>query len=806
MQLKRAIAAGALGALMAGSTLAFAASLADFPAPFVEDGASNFLVVVGEAAATSDVVGAIDLAARLGGEPVISETKTVAAAGVGETVTGEGKQVKAPGEDFNYGEDINDVMATAFDKTDLPTVLADGTFEESEGDTDNEVDYTQTLDFTDNTAQLVFDVDDNDADKPAGTYLLVDEAVSPLFTYALEFVDDVKYTTVEADCPADFEDTTLDILGKSYTITDATCVADNLESLELMGGALETTLEHGATGTYTVSGKTYTISVRVYSATKKVIFDVSGATSGSLELSEGQTKKLPDGTELGLRSILASNKEGIPDSARFFVGAQKLELEDGSAVKIGGAEIEGWDTTVTFTTGAGTLSKIEIEATPEDSSWVGVGESLADPIFNAWSVKLNSISKTTEKISATASAEDGELSLTDVAGNELEIPVIDGGDADDDGVNDVQLGDDLMDDAVITVSGVASDNGEGGNLLIMDGDSCDSDDSLADCEGIRMLVSSEGGEARIVEITDIDTANNEVDLKDLTTGAKWENKDYTDATDTDIQLGGFTTITLNINEATYTVTAKDIVDYDFDGDGNTTEAAVKTSLSGAVVLDYVAVAGDGTVNVLVYNDDAADDVAEFDFVDDDGDVSIDDIDNPATMYAIEKDSDTKVGLDDANWGAITTWDSDAKDDLTVEYPEEAVVANVWLLKPGATVVSGGAGQVTYTTQTVAPIKTMVGKLDTELSAADKAAKNVISVGGPCVNRVTAELLGKAYPACGEASGITPGTALIKLVENAFGGNKVALVVAGWEAEDTREATSALQNFETAGLTGTEKVM
>ena len=783
MQLKRAIAAGALGALMAGSTLAFAASLADFPAPFVEDGASNFLVVVGEAAATSDVVGAIDLAARLGGEPVVSETKTVAAAGAGETVTGEGKQIRAPGEDFNYGESIVDVAATAFDDSDLPTVLVEGTYEESEGNTENDVDYIQTLEFpTDDTATIVFDTNDNEAGKPAGTYLYLGES-GPLFRYTLEFVDDVEYDG--SACSADFEDTTLEILGKTYTVTDATCSGNILESVELMGGALETTLEHGATGTYTVSGKTYTISAHIYSATEKVIFDVSGATSGSVELSEGQTKKLPDGTELGLRSILASNKEGIPDSARFYIGAQKLELEDGEPVLLSGNEIDGWETEVTLTAAAGTLSSIEIEATPEDESWVGVGEALADPVFNAWEVKFSSLTQTTEEIKATASAEDGELELKDVAGNELKIPVYDSGAA-------VLPGDDLMDDATVTVNGHT-----GANLLLENGDSCVSDDSLSDCEGIKMLVTSSGGEARIIQITDIDTTDDDVDLEDLTTGKKWTDKDYTAGTETAIELGGFTTLNLTINESSYTVTVDAINGFSA---GN---ARLKTSLSGEALLVY-----DGSqVNVKVYGDEGNDEVADFDFQDDgSGDVEIGDITNPSTMLAIEEDSDTKKGLDDANWGAITTWDSEDKDDLTIEYPEEATVANVWLLKPGATVSAGGAGAITYTTQTVAPIKTMVGKLDTELSASDKEAKNVISVGGPCVNRVTAELLGKTYPACGAESGLTADTALIKLVENAFGGNKVALVVAGWEAADTREATSALQNFETAGLTGTEKVM
>ena len=67
MQFKKLVAAGTLAALMVGSSAAFAA-LSEFPRPFVtSDGVQSF-VVVGAAAAPSDVVGAVDVAARLGGE------------------------------------------------------------------------------------------------------------------------------------------------------------------------------------------------------------------------------------------------------------------------------------------------------------------------------------------------------------------------------------------------------------------------------------------------------------------------------------------------------------------------------------------------------------------------------------------------------------------------------------------------------------------------------------------------------------------------------------------------------------------
>jgi hypothetical protein len=70
--------------------------------------------------------------------------------------------------------------------------------------------------------------------------------------------------------------------------------------------------------------------------------------------------------------------------------------------------------------------------------------------------------------------------------------------------------------------------------------------------------------------------------------------------------------------------------------------------------------------------------------------------------------------------------------------------------------------------------------------------NVITVGGPAVNKVTAKLMGKEFPATGATSGITEGKALLELLPN---GEKWALVVAGWEKENTLAAASLLKNYK-----------
>ncbi len=78
--------------------------------------------------------------------------------------------------------------------------------------------------------------------------------------------------------------------------------------------------------------------------------------------------------------------------------------------------------------------------------------------------------------------------------------------------------------------------------------------------------------------------------------------------------------------------------------------------------------------------------------------------------------------------------------------------------------------------------------DTEVG--DVSRYNAVVVGGPCVNRVSASLLGVTFPACGAASGLLPGQSTLVLKPN---GAKQALLAYGWEADDTARAAVLLKD-------------
>ncbi len=71
-----------------------------------------------------------------------------------------------------------------------------------------------------------------------------------------------------------------------------------------------------------------------------------------------------------------------------------------------------------------------------------------------------------------------------------------------------------------------------------------------------------------------------------------------------------------------------------------------------------------------------------------------------------------------------------------------------------------------------------------------AYSNLLLVGGPCVNSATAEWLGVPAGSCGTDSGIGMNSGLIRLMESA---GKTALIVAGWETEDTQRAASSVSS-------------
>jgi len=141
-----------------------------------------------------------------------------------------------------------------------------------------------------------------------------------------------------------------------------------------------------------------------------------------------------------------------------------------------------------------------------------------------------------------------------------------------------------------------------------------------------------------------------------------------------------------------------------------------------------------------------------------------------------------------------------------EFPEDLIQNNIF--KGIIVVGSGGddssliASNIISSTLVITGISSAGGRvetgssfIDTEITNYDLRTKNIISVGSPCVNRVTAIIMGVPEETCDDYNLIGQNKGIIKLYE--YQGNS-HYIVAGWRAEDTMKAAEVFldyQNFD-----------
>lgn len=89
-------------------------------------------------------------------------------------------------------------------------------------------------------------------------------------------------------------------------------------------------------------------------------------------------------------------------------------------------------------------------------------------------------------------------------------------------------------------------------------------------------------------------------------------------------------------------------------------------------------------------------------------------------------------------------------------------------------------------------------LDNEIS--DLSRSFIISLGGPCANKITAQIMNVSptWPDC--AQGFDTSESRIIVYNN---WNKTQIVVAGYSADDTLKAAKILQNYQNVNLSGYE---
>jgi hypothetical protein len=647
----------------------------------------------------------------------------------------------------------------------LPDVLADGVYDESEGSNKNDIEYEQDLIFTDGTATLKFFQDDDDG-PVAGDYIYLAKNL-PAYSYELDFDDDVEYdNTSAASAGADFETTTLAIQGNTYTITDVKLASGALDKIYLQAGETSIWLEEGVTLMRTIGDVEHEIVlVDVNDDADKCGISVDGTT----QWVSTSSSKTVNGVEVGVTdAIVIHSATQDTDTCQVNLGAVELMLESADEIEIGGDDLDG--SLVTFTETSTGLSKIIINYTPEDKVYIPVGGNWVDPVFGNFEYNYAGLTLSAETITLKASSDDAELKVMNNDNKELAIPWYQNGTTS----NTIYLG-------------TGSDADE---LFYVDAATIATDD-VTNLEGIQFLKILSTGEAHVIELKDIDTSNNKITFKDITYGGE-KTSDYTAGTAVTAELPEGT-ITVTINETEALVLAG-------TDDCSSCTGDFETANEGEVSVG-------GAYNVEIHeNPDGSNDDGDlatqttisinitYDTTDEEIDIRTPVV--PSTNTSGFKDlsdsnNDDRVAM--TYFGTYIKHDDENKRSVVIEYPSDEVYGNAFVSKAGADVTTTSTGGESVVVQR---IEVGATKLASEVS--DVKAQNSILVGGPCANSAAADALGNPADC---AAGFEEGKGLIQLVE--FANGNMAMIVAGYSADDTRNAATVVANYKDYALTGSK---
>jgi len=805
------ISALASSALMVGMSMGVAAA-ASYPAPFVVGGSADVAIVYGTGAGVSQ----LDLAQSVASINQNLQSKMGAAGTTttGGTVTGGDSVLLAKSSDnLNIGDTWGTFTGTV-DDSDLSTLLADGVYTADDND---DFDYEQTITLGTPTLQHFRDSDYEDlAGLDSKTPVVGFKLSSNTFVmnYTLDFIQDAESDIVSNDMD-DIEGSDLTILGKTYYVSDFKNGTSStyVGKLTLLDSANVGTVSEGETVTITSGGKDYEVSV-AYLDNDEVKFVVNGENApGSGKLQKGETYKLSDGSYIGARDISKIEVSGSTGSATFSIGSGKLEITgDGSDIKLNDDTIQGlkgYTYRSSGTSGTEKVDKIVLEWKTDEESFLTPESELVMPGFKAVKFSMNELMRPTEE--KVTIDNDGDTSIG------ITVPIEDG-DASFNILYGTSAGN-------FTGIGKASDERlatSNSSALTFTEKSSGTD---YDKWFVATYASTSEAESYLLKATvqyNSGTSRNETDIINVVTGETVCDDYYNGKS---CKIGD---VSLDIGAVAYTsggtesvaLTAGSGVNFNtiytkgglriylphLAGNTSTAQGAINFSVVGG---DTVAGHDDDTWYLFMDGEDKDDTLAsgtEFNLtLDNDGtttnSLQVSQVNNAGTGGS----AGLEVGTGTGNYEAyivdevaprVMHYTKGDPDYAEVYYPsgDSETYAEIYLAETSAEVISG-----TTTTGSATQLGDVIVK-DSEISSV--SSKNLIIVGGSCINSAAATALGLSGATCGagftDTTGVGSGQFLIQSVGDAFTAGKIALVVAGYEAADTVNAAKYLttQSVET----------
>ena len=748
--------------IMAVSTIGFAAA-ASYPAPFVSGGSADVAIVYGTGSGVSrlDIIQAGNVQSNL--QSYLGGTTTTG----GGTTGGDSVKLEKASTKFQLGKGITDIIGTAITDDSpgdgLQVLLADGEYVDDDNDANS---YTQKIDLL-NATLTQFDDDDYKADSP--TIGIRYASAANVLNYTLDFTDTPLWE--------DIDSTNIEIMGKDYFILSHTANT----TINLLDAAQTTTLTEGETTT--VNGHEVSISFIGGTGTSaEVKLNVDGEVTNSLN--EGETQKLTSGDYVGIKDISVQDYAGGTKTVEFSIGTGKLVLKHNTDVEINDASISNMKTYITTTSTDSKIDQIVIAWQSDDEVFLAKDSEITMPGFEA--VKL---------------------SFAGMLYPAMENIRVRGGSTTYITLEDFPLKDSTEDINVLY--------GDSLNFTAIGKDSTHLFRTSGDANGMRFdkdtddwfLVSYNDGsdaESYLMRATDFGqigtTTANETTIQYRKDGAWVDLK--TDAKLNDVISVGNVEVTIDsierspVNAINVTTTSTSIefdrmyskegmqVYVPFDDTTNTSTTGGVWASDNQSTFNLIFSEEDNNGNigagknitaVLGWNSATT------------AEAYVSDITGESVTFA-ENGDNTKLWLSQVFSALATTvvWDKSGDQyEATLTYHGDESYGEVYLNAPSVTVTPG-----TSTTSSTQLGNVVV--MDSEVSKV--SSKNLVVVGGSCINTAAATLVGGAY--CGSAwttaTGVGAGQFLLKGYASSSLTSRMALLVAGWEAADTVNAATYLR--------------
>jgi len=751
----RKISAIATSILLTGMTMGVAAA-ANYPAPFVDAGVANSAVVYG-AAGLTDAVAAGNIQFEL--NKVVTPSSEI-------TITGDNVRFGDSSSNiFGLGENMSDFYST-LDEDELSFVLAEGVYWD---DNNDKYEYDQSLSMSNNLQLAFFEDDDND-DLPSIGFDLEDDDY--IWNYTLDFTPDDAESDSAWD---DFEGTTIKMLGKEYYISEAD---NSSKKLTLLDTANSATISKAEASTMNVGDKSYEVSIQWMSA-DYAVFIVNGIETN--KLAEGDTYEVTEGVYVSLKNNYYEEKEAEISKAEISIGSGSIELEHGKEVEINDVDVDNLN--VYIDSDATSIDSITLEWNLEEDTSLVKGEELVFPGFENIKIsmkdfiakdgEMTTLKESSDTIKLSTTVSDGDVDFSVLYANSTwdgfegfgskSSDVLETSDEDTDYLNFTNVKDKPM----FVVTWINGDDYESYVLQITDIDDSDVTKNVTTIESI----ASGSNEGVTINFEEMETIGNKIRI---TLDAANEDNETADITVTSALGAGY----IYLDRI---VTAEGLK-IQLPQDTNSSKAGYLNLTNATDVVSW-------DMNFTEEDEDNGIDLGEsftatLSFESDEEKAEVNDV--SVTDFETGTGNDEYEGYVESALSTRTLLDKSGNlNELDIEYFGDETIAEVYISESGAvTTTPSELGVQVYT----------------DAESASFADKNIIVVGGSCVNTIAATLVGGSL--CGDdwTTATSAGTGKFLVKSYAYG-EKVALLVAGYEAADTTAAATYVttQEFDSSTI-------